>query len=84
MLFNNMLEMFKKVSNEAMRIMKYGLNFSFAICIISTLILFTYLTFYHSSFLYLLGITGFRLGIILAVEFIICGLAVDSIKNHGV
>ena len=52
--------------------MKSGLQFSFLICIVSTLILCTYLLFYPDSFLYSLGIISFRLGIILGIEFIIC------------
>ena len=77
---NNLL---KNVNKKILKIMKYGLRFSFLICIIATAILCTYLLFYHDTFLYSLGLTSFRLGIILGIEFIVCGLSVDAIKNYG-
>ncbi len=79
----NIIKIFKETNKKILQLMKNGLVFSFAICIIATLILFTYLFFYHSSFLYLLGLTCFKIGTIIAVEFIICGLSVDAIANRG-
>ena len=74
--------LFKNINKEILKIMKYGLSFSFLICIISTAILCTYLLFYQSNFLYLLGLNSFRIGLILGIEFIICGLSVDAIKTY--
>ena len=75
--------LFKNVNVKILKIMKYGLKFSFAICIAATAILCTYLLFYHNPFLYLLGFNSFRIGIILGIEFIVCGLSVDAIKSYG-
>ena len=83
MLVEEITNLFKKVNKKILKIMKRGLQFSFLICIIATAILCTYLLFYHDSFLYLLGLNSFRIGIILGIEFIICGLSVDAIKNYG-
>lgn len=77
------IDIFKNINKEILKIMKYGLRFSFLICIIATTILFTYLLFYHDSFLYTLGLTGFKLGIIIGIEFIVCGLSIDAIKSYG-
>lgn len=84
MIIEKLNNLFKNVNKKILKIMKYGLKFSFLICIISTAILCTYLLFYHDSFLYSLGLTSFRIGIILGIEFIICGLSVDAIKNYGI
>jgi hypothetical protein len=84
MIIEKIKNLFKNVNKKILKIMKYGLNFSFIICIVATAILCTYLLFYHDSFLYSLGLTSFRIGIILGIEFIICGLSVDAIKNYGI
>lgn len=84
MIIEKIRSLFKNVNKKILKIMKYGLQFSFLICIIATIILCTYLLFYHNSFLYSLGLTSFRLGIILGTEFIVCGLSVDAIKNYQI
>ena len=80
---DKIIKLFKNINKKILKIMKCGLQFSFFICIIATLILCTYLLIYHDTFLYLLGLTTFKLGIIIGIEFIICGLSVDAIKNYG-
>ena len=81
--FSNMINNLKNINKDVLKIMKHGLIISFIICIIAATILFTYLFFYHSNFMFLLGFYTFKLGLIIAVEFIICGMAVDAIKNYG-
>ena len=83
MLLEEINNLFKKVNKKILKIMKYGLQFSFFICIVSTIILSTYLLFYQDNFLYLLGLNSFKLGIIIGIEFIVCGLSVDAIKSYG-
>jgi len=82
MIKEKIIGVFKNVNKKIIKIMKYGLEFSFLICIIATAILCTYLLFYSDSFLYLLGLTTFKLGIIIGIEFIVCGLSVDAIKSY--
>ena len=83
MIFKKIKDLLKNVNKKILKTMKSGLQFSFLICIVATLILCTYLLFYPDLFLYSLGITSFRLGIILGIEFIICGLSVDAITSYG-
>ena len=83
MVSQKIMNLFKNVNKKILRIMKQGLQFSFLICILSTLILCTYLLFYTDSFLYFLGLTTFKIGLIIGIEFIICGLSVDAIKSYG-
>ena len=83
MIIEKIRSLFKNVNKKILKIMRCGLQFSFLICIIATAILCTYLLFCPDSFLYSLGLTSFKLGIIIGIEFIICGLSVDAIKNYG-
>lgn len=77
------MNLFKNVNKKILEIMKKGLQFSFLICIIATIILCIYLLIYTDSFLYFLGLTTFKLGLIIGIEFIICGLSVDAITSYG-
>ena len=83
MIIKKLTDLFNNINKDILKIMKYGLRFSFSICIISIAILCTYLLFYQSNFLYSLGLNSFKLGLILGIDFIICGLSVDAIKNYG-
>lgn len=83
MIIKKISDLFKDINKEILKIMKYGLRFSFVICIIATAVLCTYLLFYKNNFLYLLGLNTFKLGLIIGIEFIVCGLSVDAIKSYG-
>ena len=83
MIVQKLNDLFKNVNKKILKIMKYGLEFSFLICIVATAILCTYLLFSHDLFLYSLGLMSLKLGIILGTEFVICGLSVDAIQSYG-
>ena len=83
MIFQEIHNMFKNINKKILKIMKCGLQFSFILCLVATAILCIYLFFYQDSFLYQLGFNSLKIGIIIGIEFIICGLAVDSIKSYG-
>ena len=81
--------MLKKIINNfnhldklTFKIMKYGLTFCFAICILSISILFTYDFAFPSPFMYYIGINLFKLSLIFGIEFVICGFIVDGIKKQ--
>ncbi len=78
-MFKQMISDFKSVDNKILKIIKVGLSFSFFVCIVATLILCTYILFYSNPIFYLAGFYCLKLGIILGIEFIICGFAVDLI-----
>ena len=80
---SNIINNLKNINKDILKIMKHGLKLSFLICIIATTILCAYLFFFHSNFMFWLGFYIFKIGLIIAVEFIICGMAVDAIKNQG-
>lgn len=73
--------LFKDIDELDLKIMKNGLKFSFIILIISSIILVFYLCFRNNIFLYTLGLLLFKTSTYFAIEFIICGVIVDSIKK---
>ena len=81
-MFRKILDSYKKLDKLTYKILKYGLQFCFMMCMVSVLILFTYKSFLAVPFLYYIGLSVFRLSIIFGIEFIICALVVDSIKKQ--
>ena len=81
-MFKKIINSFKSLDNQTSKIMKYGLRFCFGICILSSIILVTYNLSFLSPFAYYIGICLFRISIIFAIEFIVCGLVVDGIKKQ--
>jgi hypothetical protein len=73
---------FNNLDDLDLKIMKIGLKVCFGILIFSIVLLSFYLVLIHTSFLYNLGITVFRLSIYLSVEVIICGIVADLIKKQ--
>ncbi len=72
----------KNLDKLTYKIMKYGLKICFGICILSILVLLTYETISFSPNLYYIGLSLFKLSLIFSIEFIICGIVVDSIKKQ--
>lgn len=64
------------------KIITNGLRFCSVIGIIALSILLTYNLSITIPFLFNLGFLLFKLSMIFAVEFIICGIVVDSIKKQ--
>ena len=77
-LFNN----FKNLDKLTFKIMNYGLKFCLTVCFISISILFIYNFAFSSPFIYYIGINLFKVSIIFAIEFVICGFVVDGIKKQ--
>ncbi len=73
---------FKKLDKTALCVLKHGLHFCFYLCLISTIVLFVYLSFKLNPFVFDLGFMLFKLSIIFAIEFIICAIAADKIKKQ--
>ena len=81
-MLKKLLDSYKKMDNMANKILKKGLKFCFVLCIVSILILLTYMVMFSSPNLYYIGISLFRLSITFSIEFLICALVVDSIKKE--
>ena len=74
---------FKQLDKETYRIMKYGLLFSCIVCLAAVGVLLFYI-FLEVQFLYHLGLSLLKSSFTFAVEFIVCGIIVDFIKNKGI
>ena len=73
----------KNLDKETYKIMKYGLLFSGLICLSSVGILLLYI-FLGINLFYHLGLILIKSSFTFGVEFIICGIIVDFIKNKGI
>ncbi len=83
-MLNYLRKSFLELNKKTKQILKNGWKFCFIICIISLVLLVTYNIFVHNILFYRLGISLFKLSMIFAIEFLICGYVVDSIKKGGI
>ncbi|MCI8482561.1 MAG: hypothetical protein HFJ27_05920 [Clostridia bacterium] len=72
--FNSMEEKIKKI-------MKHGFIFSFLVCMLGIGLLLAY-DLNANLDLYYIGLSVFRLSLFFSVEFLICGIAIDTIKKQ--
>ncbi len=72
---------FNSMEDKTKKILKYGIYFSAFVCMLSIFILLTY-HYYANPDLYYIGLSVFRLGLFFIVEFIICAVAIDTIRNQ--
>lgn len=80
-MINYLKKSFLNLNKKTKQILKSGWKFCLIICIISLFFLITYNIFVHNHLFYKLGISLFKLSMIFAIEFLICGYVVDSIKK---
>lgn len=81
-MFKKFSENFKNLDKLTYKIMYNGLKFCFAICILSVVILLAYSLTFTSPSMYYIGINLFKLSLIFAIEFVVCGFIVDGIKKQ--
>ena len=81
-MINKIKGYFTNIDKLTYKIMKNGLSFCFILSILSAFILLTYCFAPYSMFFYYIGLSLFKLGCSFGVEFIICGLVMDSIKKQ--
>lgn len=81
-MIKSLISYYKNLDKKILHILKIGLNSSFAICIISSIILLTYL-FYSSLFIYQLGILVLAIGLNLYVSFIISAAIIDNLHYNS-
>lgn len=79
---NYLKELLTNLDKKALKIMKFGLKICLGIMLFSIMLLSFYLNTSHNVFLYELGITIFRISTYIAVEFVVCGIVVDTIKKE--
>ena len=72
----------KDLDNKIKKIMTIGFKFSFALCTISVLALFTYETIYSLPNLFYAGISLLQSSLMFVCAFFICGVGFDTIKKQ--
>ena len=82
-IFNKLLDTLKNLDKKILKILNYGLKFCFGIIILSAVILFTYLFFVHSNFVFQIGLLTFQLGICFIAEFFASAITVDAISKQS-
>lgn len=78
---NKIKELINNLDKTDLKIMKSGLKLCFFVLLFSVLLLVFYLNYSHNFFLYELGLLIFKISCYIAVEFIVCGIIVDTIKK---
>ncbi len=73
---------FENLDLKVKNIMKYGFTFSLLFCLFSILILYTYHTTYTIPLIFTIGTILFKSSLMFFVDFLICGIAFDSIKKQ--
>ncbi len=79
---NKIINIFKNLENQTIRIIKNGIKGCFGICLISIFILLTYTFIYSTPLLFDIGIILFKMSLLFSIEFLICGIVVDSLKKN--
>ena len=83
-MFKSIISYINDIDKKILKLIKNGLIFSFIICTIAIIILLTYLFSFENLLVFAVGFGLLRLAVNIAVEFIVCGLAVDIItKGKG-
>lgn len=81
-MLEKVFNLFNSLDIKIKKIMKCGFIFSLCFCLIATLILLTYESIYASPDLYYIGLQMIKTGFTFVIEFIICGIAFDKIKQQ--
>ena len=81
-MIKNIFSYFNKLDKKVKTIMKYGLYFCSILGVISLILLATYNLSISTPFLYIVGLSLFKISLIFGVEFIICGFAADKVKSQ--
>lgn len=81
-MIKKIIDYLKKLDIETYKIIKTGLIFCFSISLLSSFIMITYIIDSSSLNTYYIGLALFKLSCYLGVEFIVCGLVMDTIKKQ--
>ena len=81
-IINKFFDKIKNLDVKIKKIMNKGILFSFVLCIISTIILFTYQYIYENPNLFYIGISLLKSSLTFSCVFIICAVSFDTIKKQ--
>ena len=78
-----LIQNFKNLDKKISHILKIGLSFSFIVCLLSAMVLLTYMLFFTYPIIYYIGILGIVLGLNFAMSFIISATIIDDVKKES-
>lgn len=78
------IDNFKNIEKDILKIMVSGFKFSLIVCIISGIVSLLYILNPISHILYDSGIILFKTGLTFAASFFVCAFAMDKIKKQMV
>ena len=78
-----LIQNYKNLDKKILHILKIGLSSSFIICLVSAMVLLTYMFFFTYPIIYYIGILGVVLGLNFAVSFIISATIIDDVKKES-
>lgn len=73
---------YKNLDKTTYKILYKGFRFCLLLSFIATFILLSYILFFKAPLVYYIGINLFKLSLVFAVEFIVCGFVADRIKKE--
>ena len=77
------MQIYRNLDKKISHILKIGLSFSFIICLLSAMVLLTYMLFFTYPIIYYIGILGIVLGLNFAMSFIISATIIDDVKKES-
>ena len=77
------IQNYKNLDKKISHILQIGLSFSFIICLLSSMILLTYMLFFTYPIIYYIGILGIILGLNFAMSFIISATIINDMKKEN-
>lgn len=81
-MINKVKATFASLENQTKKIIKNGVLFCFVLCLLSLAILLIYDFYLENPYLYDIGLVLFKMSLLFASEFFICGIVVDSLKKN--
>ncbi len=76
-----LIQNYKNLDKKILHILKIGLSFSFIICLLSAIILVTYMLFFTYTTIYYIGMLGIALGLNCTISFIISATIINDVKR---
>ena len=83
-MIKKLIDSIKSIDKKVLKIMIFGLKFSFIICVIACIISLYYISNPISHILFNSGIILFKTGLTFASAFFVCGFAMDKIKKQAI
>ena len=81
-MINTFISQLKNMDKEIWNIIKHGFKFSFVLSLVAILILVSYKINPIKIDTYYIGIELFKTSLSFAIQFIVCGVATDTIKKQ--